>query len=207
MRQTAAIAVATTGVLLALGGSWAPGSSNDHDDHQDHHGRHGTEEVRGTFHDTDGKKRGTVTIEETDDGTRVSVRVSGFDKEFRGFHGFHVHAVGECDADSTNPANPAQRGPFLSAGGHLGADKADHGEHKGDLPSLYVSDDGDGRLVTVTDMFTPEDLLDKDGSAVMIHVGRDNFANIPERYDPDADAMTLATGDAGGRAACAVVKD
>ena len=45
-----------------------------------------------------------------------------------------------------------------------------------------------------------------------MHAGRDNFANIPERYHshqydtfgPDAD--TLATGDAGARAACGVVR-
>jgi superoxide dismutase, Cu-Zn family len=45
-----------------------------------------------------------------------------------------------------------------------------------------------------------------------VHAGRDNFANIPERYHsheedvfgPDSD--TLATGDAGSRAACGVVQ-
>ena len=35
----------------------------------------------------------------------------------------------------------------------------------------------------------------------------DNYANIPaDRYDPDPDATTLATGDAGGRIACGVIR-
>ena len=48
-------------------------------------------------------------------------------------------------------------------------------------------------------------LRDADGSALIVHAGPDNFANIPPRYGtPDAD--TLATGDSGARAACGVVR-
>jgi superoxide dismutase, Cu-Zn family len=88
--------------------------------------------------------------------------------------------------------------------------------HVGDLPSLFVDDDGRASMAFWTDVrhggparpFDTEDLLDKDGSAVMVHAGRDNFANIPTRYAPGGpDAMTRATGDAGGRVACAVVAD
>ena len=43
----------------------------------------------------------------------------------------------------------------------------------------------------------------------MVHAGRDNFANIPDRYEsggePGPDATTLATGDAGSRIGCGVV--
>ena len=50
------------------------------------------------------------------------------------------------------------------------------------------------------------DLFDADGSAVIVHAGPDNYANIPTRYTgPVPDATTLATGDAGGRVACGVV--
>jgi superoxide dismutase, Cu-Zn family len=63
----------------------------------------------------------------------------------------------------------------------------------------------------VTDRFRLADLFDADGSAIIIHVGADNLANIPARYvqaatgTPGPDAATLATGDAGGRFACGVV--
>ena len=65
-----------------------------------------------------------------------------------------------------------------------------------------------GELTTVTDRFGVADLLaDDDGSAVMVHSGPDNYANIPERYAPEGpDADTLGTGDAGSRLACGVVE-
>jgi Cu-Zn family superoxide dismutase len=115
-----------------------------------------------------------------------------------GFHGFHIHSVGSCDASGERP--------FASAEGHLHAEGEVHGQHMGDLPSLLTSDSGVAVLATATDRFTLEDLMDEDGSAVIIHAGADNFGNIPaDRYDPDADETTLNTGDAGGRFACGVI--
>lgn len=58
-----------------------------------------------------------------------------------------------------------------------------------------------------TDSFTVDELLDADGSAVIIHAGPDNYANIPTRYSTSGpDAVTLATGDAGARIACGVIE-
>jgi superoxide dismutase, Cu-Zn family len=119
-----------------------------------------------------------------------------------GFHGFHVHTVGLCEAD-------APAGPFTTAGGHYTGGATAHGDHAGDMPSLLVTQEGWAYLEFVTDRFTLADLRDADGSAVMVHEGRDNFANIPTRYlsngVPGPDAVTLATGDAGNRAACGVI--
>jgi superoxide dismutase, Cu-Zn family len=138
-----------------------------------------------------------------DDGLQVTARVTGLPP---GFHGFHVHAVGRCEPDSANPADPSMTGDFLSAGGHVGAGEADHGEHRGDLPALFVTGAGTGSLTAVTDALTVGDLTDADGSAVLVHAGRDNYANIPERYAPGGpDEATRNTGDAGGRIACGVV--
>jgi Cu-Zn family superoxide dismutase len=114
-----------------------------------------------------------------------------------------VHQTGVCDPD-----DPA--GAFTSAGGHYNPAMSDHGEHAGDLPSLYVNDNGRALLYFVTDAFSLAELRDADGSAVMVHEGRDNFANIPEdRYSslegPVPDSLTLRTGDAGDRYACGVV--
>ena len=117
-----------------------------------------------------------------------------------GYHGFHVHTVGVCEP------------PFTSAGGHYNPGGASHGDHAGDLPTLLVKEDGTAELRFETDRFSLRDLSDMDGSALMIHAGRDNYANIPDRYQssasdtPGPDADTLATGDAGARAACGVVK-
>jgi Cu-Zn family superoxide dismutase len=154
--------------------------------------------------DADGTEVGTAVFTDADGGLQVSVEVDGLPP---GFHGFHVHAVGVCEPDSVNPADAAMTGDFLSAGGHIGAGEADHGEHAGDLPVLYVDRSGAGSLTTVTDALTRGDLTDDDGSAVMVHAGRDNYANVPERYAPGGpDAMTRNTGDAGGRIACGPVE-
>jgi Cu-Zn family superoxide dismutase len=155
--------------------------------------------------DPAGKGVGTATFSDAEGGgLKLSVEVEGLPP---GFHALHVHAIGACEPNSVNPADPSMRGDFLSAGGHIGAGATEHGNHAGDLPSLYVNGSGAGSLTTVTDALTRADLLDKDGSAVMVHAGRDNFANIPERYAPGGpDAATRNTGDAGGRIACGPVQ-
>jgi superoxide dismutase, Cu-Zn family len=51
------------------------------------------------------------------------------------------------------------------------------------------------------------DPFGRHGSAIIVHAGPDNYANVPkDRYDPDPDATTLATGDSDGRVACGVVE-
>jgi Cu-Zn family superoxide dismutase len=87
-----------------------------------------------------------------------------------------------------------------------------HGDHAGDLPSPLVNRDGTGELAFETDRFSVDELFDGDGSALIVHAGRDNYANIPTRYHSHTentfgpDSETRATGDAGARAACGVVQ-
>jgi Cu-Zn family superoxide dismutase len=128
------------------------------------------------------------------------------------FHGFHVHTTGECD--------PATEVPFSSAGGHFNPDPtATHGEHAGDFPVLLVKPGGQAEAEFETKRFRLSQLFDGDGSAVIVHARRDNYANIPattpsgaERYHSHAegvlgpDSVTKATGDAGDRFACGVVR-
>jgi Cu-Zn family superoxide dismutase len=154
--------------------------------------------------DPAGTEVGTATFSDADGGLQVSVEVHGLPP---GFHGFHIHSIGVCEPGSVSPTDPSMKGDFLSAGGHVGAGATDHGNHAGDLPSLYVDRSGAGSLTTVTDAVTRTDLMDADGSAVMVHAGRDNYANIPERYAPGGpDATTRNTGDAGARIACGRVE-
>ena len=154
--------------------------------------------------DPQGAEVGVATLTEAEGGTQVDVRVTGLPP---GFHALHVHAVGLCEPDSPSPTDPSMTGDFLSAGGHVGAGETDHGEHAGDLPLLFVTEAGTGTLTAVTDALTPDQLTDEDGSAVVVHADRDNYANIPERYAPAGpDEMTRNTGDAGGRIACGPVE-
>jgi superoxide dismutase, Cu-Zn family len=126
-------------------------------------------------------------------GSNVAVQVRVQDLP-PGFHGFHVHAVGECTP------------PFTSAGGHYDLGMHTHRDHAGDFPVLLVDRDGTAYARFSTDRFTVPDLFDADGSAIIIHANPDNYANIPTRYAPAPDATTLATGDAGDRIACGVIE-
>lgn len=156
-----------------------------------------------TLVDPEGSEVGTAEMDPSPDGTMITVTASGLEP---GFHGLHVHGTGLCEPDSQSPTDPAQTGDFLSAGGHLGVDEADHPSHAGDLPSLLVTEEGTAMISFLTDAFTVDDLTDADGSAVMVHSGPDDFANVPERYAPEGpDADTLGTGDAGSRVACGVI--
>ena len=132
------------------------------------------------------------------------------------FHGFHVHSVGRCDPTSKDAAGNTV--PFLSAGGHFNPRGADHGAHAGDLPVLLVLKNGSASSSVVTDRFRIRELFDADGSAIVLHAARDNYAHVPpttpaggERYHSHAegvfgpDSATNETGDAGARLACGVV--
>lgn len=160
---------------------------------------------RAVLQDAEGTEVGSVSFSEVAAGTEVVAEVQGLEP---GFYGLHVHATGLCEPDSTAPGDPGTTGAFLSAGGHLGNEDAEHPDHRGDLPDLLVTEEGTGSLTTVTDRFGVQDLVaDDDGSAVMVHSGPDNHANVPERYAPDGpDEATLGTGDAGSRLACGVVE-
>jgi Cu-Zn family superoxide dismutase len=176
----AGLAVVAAGSFVTAGGE-AGGSST----------REGSE-ARAVLRDASGAKIGTVKLEQEGDVVEIKVKVEGAVSP--GFHGFHVHSVGACVA------------PFTTAGGHYNPVAAAHGNHAGDLPVVYVDADGEAEARVSTDRFALNDLFDTDGSAFILHAGRDNYANIPtDRYDPDPDATTLATGDAGSRLACGVV--
>ena len=151
--------------------------------------------ARASLVNASGDKVGTVRFERRGKSRalRVSVTVRGLTP---GFHGFHIHTVGTCQGPS-----------FMSAGPHLNPAGGDHGDHTGDMPPLLVTRGGTAQARFTTDRFSIGLLRDADGSAAMVHALPDNGANIPtDRYDPDPDVATLATGDSGARVACGVVK-
>jgi Cu-Zn family superoxide dismutase len=155
-----------------------------------------SKQVKVQLVDASGAQAGFVKL--TKQGSKVIVRAEA-EGLTPGFHGFHVHSVGECVP------------PFTSAGGHYNPTGAGHRSHAGDMPSLLVLDDGTAELQFATDNLTIAELFDADGTAIIAHALPDNFANIPTRYQSTTegtfgpDSATLATGDAGSRVACGVV--
>ncbi|AKQ64129.1 Superoxide dismutase [Myxococcus hansupus] len=136
--------------------------------------------------DSQGKDVGEITFEQTKHGVLIKGTLSNLPP---GEHAFHVHEVGKCEA-------PA----FTTAGGHFNPTKKAHGllapkgKHHGDLPNLYVGQDGKVQFDTFSQNgLTVKSMFDKDGSAVVIHAKEDDYHTDP-------------TGDAGGRIACGVVE-
>lgn len=204
----AAIVLAAAGAVLATsaaeaGGTEGEGSLSSIQTNQHQQGAR-TLRYRGIervgLRGVDGRWLGRVVLRQSGGVVVVKARVRSLAP---GFHGFHIHTTGLCEAG-------APLGPFTTAGGHFtGGATTTHGDHAGDMPSLLVTEDGWAFTQFATDRFTLDDLHDDDGSAVMIHQTRDNFANIPTRYlvggVAGPDAVTLATGDAGARVACGVI--
>jgi Cu-Zn family superoxide dismutase len=168
--------------------------------------------------DADGDFVGWVRLE-AKKGGKVEVEAKVNDVVPRGqFHGFHLHTTGKCDPQAVDPATNKVV-PFFSAGGHFNPTSEIHSLHAGDFPVLLVMKNGQAREKFKTDRFRLSQLFDDDGTAVIIHEGRDNYANIPaetpdgkKRYHSHLedvfgpDSLTKATGDAGNRFACGVVR-
>lgn len=170
----------------------------------------GTEKLTAQLKGPDGTAVANATFEFANGYATLTVETVGTGVLTPGFHAMHIHAVGKCEANSVAPTG-GPPGDFLSAGGHFQIPGHTGHPHSGDLTSVEVRSDGAAKLVTTTDAFTAADLLAGDKTALIIHAGPDNFANIPpERYQqvngsPPPDEITMATGDAGKRVACGVI--
>ncbi len=158
----------------------------------------------------DGTTVAIADFEFADGYALITVETTGGGQLDPGFHGLHVHSVGMCEADSMPPGG-GTAGDFLSAGGHLQVPGHSSYPPSGDLPNLFVRQDGSAMMTVATDAFTAEELTAEDGTALMIHANPSNFGNIPpEKYNqvngtPGPDQESLAAGDAGSRVACGVI--
>jgi Cu-Zn family superoxide dismutase len=169
--------------------------------------------------DANGNLLGKIRFNATDDGkVLVKVSVAGLAP---GFHGFHVHGTGVCNASAVDGSNAPS--PFFTSGGHHNPGAApSHGAHAGDMPPLLVNSDGTAETRFEIDRFTVASLLTGDGSAVIVHAAPDNLANIPaataggapryhshsetsQTYTFGPDTATKATGDSGARFGCGIL--
>ena len=134
---------------------------------------------------------GAITLEQDGKVVKVDIRARGLPN---GFHGLHLHAIGSCKRPtSCRPADTWGRTPTAS------------------IPAIFRACSSTAtaraRLAFESDHFSIRGIKDADSSALIIHAGTDNFANIPPRYAPAGpDATTLATGDSGRPVACAVIR-
>jgi Cu/Zn superoxide dismutase len=118
----------------------------------------------------------------TDDG-QVSVGVVAV-RLAPGSHGFHLYETGTCDPESPQA--------FSSAGGHYNPTGAEHGRHAGDLGNITAGDDGTATFLEQTDSFDLADLLDEDGTAIVIHAEEDENDPAGESYGAPIACGVLA---------------
>jgi len=135
-----------------------------------------------------GEMVGTARLTPTPNGILLRVELDGLPP---GEHAIHVHQVGRCEAPQ-----------FTSAGEHLGPEGRKHGfldpsgPHAGDLPNLHmpsIATTVEYIVDNVTLENGPTPLLDRDGSALVIHADADDYQTEPG-------------GTAGDRIACGVIE-
>lgn len=136
-----------------------------------------------------GTRIGEVTVTKSEEGV---IFTPSLDTLPPGLHGFHVHENGSCQpSESDGSMTPAG-----AAGSHFAPEGADrHGTpwgegHLGDLPALFVNQDGEATQPILAPRL---ELSDLDDRALMIHAQGDNFSDRP---DP--------LGGGGSRIACGV---
>jgi Cu-Zn family superoxide dismutase len=149
----------------------------------------GAQTASATLKNAEGKDVGTARLTQTPAGVLINLSVKGLPA---GEHAFHIHAVGKCEP------------PFTTAGGHFNPANKKHGmmaadgHHAGDMPNLHIPASGELAVEIVNaditlDKGKPNSVFDADGSAVVIHAGKDDYKTDP-------------TGDAGGRIACGPIQ-
>jgi Cu-Zn family superoxide dismutase len=139
-----------------------------------------------------GASAGTATLSEAPKGVLVKIEARGLAP---GWHAVHFHEVGDCS-----------KSDFTSAGGHVHL-QATHvhgllnpaGNEAGDLPNIFIGANGEGSAeffsttVSLNGAEGRAALLDKDGSAVVVHASPDDYTSQP-------------IGGAGPRVACGVIR-
>ncbi|GGW76773.1 superoxide dismutase family protein [Alteromonas halophila] len=134
---------------------------------------------------------GTISVTESEYGLVFTPELKSLTP---GGHGFHVHENPSCDSKMKDGKSV----PAGAAGSHYDPhDIGQHGypwakdSHLGDLPLLYVADDGTASHPVLGPRLSMSDI---EGRALMIHAGGDNYADTPEKL-----------GGGGARVLCGVI--
>jgi len=148
-----------------------------------------TDEPRGgapmTLINASGQAIGTARAWQTAGGVSFRIDARGLP---HGVHGIHVHPIGRCDPPD-----------FSTAGTHWNPSGREHGmnnpkgPHDGDMPNVTVAANGILQETVVLPKASMAQLLDADGSSIMIHANADDYVSQP-------------AGNSGAKIACAIIQ-
>jgi Cu-Zn family superoxide dismutase len=144
-------------------------------------GASGPAEVAVALRDARGASVGEARLVDTPNGLIIEAKLRGLPP---GERGFHVHEAGKCEPPH-----------FESAGAHLAPDPSHHGflreegPHAGDLVNLMVPQSGRFEGAIRAPQLRLAQVLDADGSALVIHAAPDDYTSQP-------------AGGSGDRIAC-----
>lgn len=137
---------------------------------------------------------GSIAVSETDYGLLFTPKLSDLTP---GLHGFHVHQHPDCGPSTNDDGKVVPAG---AAGGHFDPTNTgqhlgpyDENGHLGDLPALYVDNEGHANTPVLAPKLTT--FSDIQGRAIMIHAHGDNFSDNPNPL-----------GGGGARMACGIIK-
>lgn len=136
--------------------------------------------------DQSGTTLGTLTLMDMDGGLHISGELTGVPN---GEHGFHIHAVGTCDAAGKFES----AGPHFEPGTHKHGTENPEGPHAGDLMNVTADDDGKAVVDLHNPNVTIAALNDADGAALVLHADADDYKTDP-------------SGNSGDRFACGVLE-
>lgn len=132
-----------------------------------------------------GESAGKAIITETIKGINVHLEGKSLPP---GKRAIHIHETGSC-----------KKPDFTSAGAHLNpyskkhGFQNPHGPHAGDMPNITIGADGTITADVTAPLAEFSQLLDEDGSALVIHENEDDYKTDP-------------SGSAGARIACGEIK-
>lgn len=141
-------------------------------------------QITATIYSTAGDKKeiGQVVFTDTELGLLIKPSLTTLPP---GIHGFHLHQHPDCGDTG------------MHAGGHYDPENTNSHQgpygkgHLGDLPVLYVMENGNANVPILAPRLKTSDLK---GLAVMIHAGGDNYSDNPP------------LGGGGARIACGIIK-
>jgi Cu-Zn family superoxide dismutase len=132
-----------------------------------------------------GQSIGTIRAWQTAGGVSFHIEATGLP---HGVHGIHVHPIGRCD-----PPDFSTAGTHWNPLGRQHGFNNPQGPHAGDMPNITVAANGVLSETVVLPHATMAQLIDADGSSIMIHASADDYVSQP-------------SGNSGAKIACAVIQ-